>query len=31
MDDTKKQVILDKDNYGYTKEFYGSEYVSNNT
>ncbi len=29
--DTKKQVILDKDNYGYTKNYYGSEYISNNT
>ena len=26
-----EQVTYDKDNFGYTKEFYGSEYVSNNT
>ena len=29
--DVEKQIILDKDNYGYTKHYYGSEYVSNNT
>ena len=29
--DAKKQVTYDKDNFGYTKEFYGSDYASNNT
>jgi len=27
--DAKKQVTYDKDNFGYTKSFYGSDYVSN--
>ena len=26
-----EQVTYDKDNFGYTKEFYGSDYASNNT
>jgi len=29
--DAKKQVTYDKDNFGYTKSFYGSDYVSSNT
>jgi len=27
--DAKKQVTYDKDNFGHTKSFYGSDYVSN--
>ena len=29
--DARKQVTYDKDNFGYTKSFYGSDYVSSNT
>ena len=29
--DAKKQVTYDKDNFGYTKEFYGNDFVSNHT
>ena len=29
--DAKKQVTYDKDNFGYTKSFYGSDYTSINT